>query len=221
MVIYIALFDCIINVRKDKNRLVYFCKKRCDENDHCRGRSQFDCKMTSLSIRLSVGEGFDVTVDPTGSIKTVKDAILHEKLYPIWSQRLIFNGKELNNDDMIGDVGLEEQSVIHLIIKANYLSKLHPVELLDPISGQLICNAVSASDGNIYSESALQAWKDSFNGARIISPLTSKNSKLNIKPNDEMRNKVVEYVQCMNFQDDDITNIDELVREFYFLLFFY
>ena len=167
-----------------------------------------------------MGEGFDVTVDPTGSIKTVKDAILHEKLYPIWSQRLIFNGKELNNDDMIGDVGLEEQSVIHLIIKANYLSKLHPVELLDPISGQLICNAVSASDGNIYSESALQAWKDSFNGARIISPLTSKNSKLNIKPNDEMRNKVVEYVQCMNFQDDDITNIDELVRDFYFLLFF-
>lgn len=167
--------------------------------------------MVKLTIRMSVGETFEVVTDsPAASVLMVKELIMIQKSCPIWSQRLICNGKELVNESTVEENGLHENSTIHLLIRETYLSKMHPLELLDPISGQLLCNPVTASDGNVYSESSIQKWKDSFNGARIISPLTSKNSKLDCVPNDEMRKKVEEYVKCLSFQDDDITNIDEL-----------
>jgi GTP-binding protein EngB required for normal cell division len=163
-----------------------------------------------LIISFPVAQTFEVDADMSGKVVALKQHIMEVKLYPLWSQRLIFSGNELQDMTNLSEVNLKENSIIHLIIKNSFLSKTHPIEYLDPITGQLLQEPVRASDGGVYSKSSLVAWKESFTGGAILSPITNRNSKLTFSDDDNMRARVNAYIAQLGSSDDDISNIDEL-----------
>jgi hypothetical protein len=176
----------------------------------------------AINIKLSTGQSFTQQVEESDTVLTIKQRILHEKSYPLWSQRLIFQGTELADDVSVSELNCSEGVTVHLLIKATYVRKVHPLEFLDPITGQLLHNPVTASDGCTYSEDSLIKWKESFNGAMMYSPITGRNTQLTYKPNVKVQKRVNKYLTELGagdgwmdseqqFKQGNITNIDELV----------
>jgi hypothetical protein len=178
----------------------------------------------TITIKMSTGESFTQLVEATATVLAIKQSVLKEKGYPLWSQRLIFQGAELADAKLVNELESSEDVIIHLLIKASYVHKVHPLEFMDPITGQLLSNPVKASDGCTYSEDSLMTWKESFSGAMMYSPITGRNSQLTYKPNMKVQKKLNEYLTLdagggwgssdQQAEHENITNIDELVRTY-------
>lgn len=174
----------------------------------------------NICIKLAIGESFTLQVEATATVRTIKQNILKEKGYPLWSQRLIFQGTELADEMLVNEMDL---AIIHLLVKASYVNKVHPLEFMDPISGQLLSSPVKASDGSTYSEDSLVKWKEAFDGAMMYSPITGRNSQLTYKPDMKLQENLDQYLTQLEArggglgssdkqtEHENITNIDELV----------
>ncbi|TNV76390.1 hypothetical protein FGO68_gene4874 [Halteria grandinella] len=59
----------------------------------------------------------NVHVRPSDNIKTLKEYIAAQEGIPEDIQRIIFAGKQLENDRMIGCYGIQKESTLHLIVR--------------------------------------------------------------------------------------------------------
>ena len=77
--------------------------------------------MWQLFIKTLTGETIDIKVSPNDSIKKIKEEIDKKKNILPRNQKLMFNGKELNDNGTINEYNIENNSTIHLIIRLTSL----------------------------------------------------------------------------------------------------
>jgi len=74
--------------------------------------------MNSLEIRLKDGGFLCLEVDPTTTLKEVKEMIREKKGIPIEKQRLIFVGKELEDQHNLADYNvLQKEQSVFLVLR--------------------------------------------------------------------------------------------------------
>lgn len=71
-----------------------------------------------LVIKMMSGKSFDIEVEPNDLIETVR-AKIHEKEHvsPEMKQRLVFEGKQLEDDRILADYGINEESTLFFIVR--------------------------------------------------------------------------------------------------------
>lgn len=58
----------------------------------------------------------EIDIEPTDTISRVKERIEEKEGIPPPQQRLIFGGKQMNEDKAIGTYGVEGGSTLHLVL---------------------------------------------------------------------------------------------------------
>jgi len=73
--------------------------------------------MLQLFIKTLTGDTITIEVPPDSSIKKIKEEIAKKKDILPRQQRLMLNGRELNDDKNVSDYNISNNATIHLIIK--------------------------------------------------------------------------------------------------------
>ncbi|XP_071075778.1 E3 ubiquitin-protein ligase parkin isoform X3 [Desmodus rotundus] len=68
-------------------------------------------------VRFNSSHGFPVEVDPTTSIFQLKEAVAKRQGVPAGQLRVIFAGKELSNDLVVQSCDLDQQSIVHVVLR--------------------------------------------------------------------------------------------------------
>jgi len=71
----------------------------------------------SIFIKTLTGRTLRVEVVPTDTIRTVKERIFRMEEIPLDEQRLIFAGRQLDDDDTLIERGIGRESTLHLVLK--------------------------------------------------------------------------------------------------------
>ena len=70
-----------------------------------------------IFIKTLQGKTMTVNVNDEDTIESIKQKILDKEGIPIEQQRLVFNGKQLEDDQTVGGYNLENNSNIHLVLR--------------------------------------------------------------------------------------------------------
>ncbi|KAM5324315.1 1-acyl-sn-glycerol-3-phosphate acyltransferase delta isoform 1-T3 [Glossophaga mutica] len=68
-------------------------------------------------VRFNSSHGFPVEVDPTTSIFQLKEAVAKRQGVPADQLRVIFAGKELSDDLVVQGCDLDQQSIVHVVLR--------------------------------------------------------------------------------------------------------
>ena len=74
-----------------------------------------------IIVRTLTGKNINLDVEPSDTIKTVKDLILKKEGFPPEHQRFIFAGKQLEDNKTLAECKIINQSTIHLIFNARFI----------------------------------------------------------------------------------------------------
>lgn len=70
-----------------------------------------------IYIRTLNGKNISIDVNDTDTIKSLKDKITDIEGVSADQQRLVFNGKQMEDGNTIQDYGIQEDSSIHLVLR--------------------------------------------------------------------------------------------------------
>ena len=70
-----------------------------------------------ILIKTLQGKTITLDVSDTDTISSIKDKIRDIEGIPSDQQRLVFNGKQLEDNQTIGDYGIQADSNIHLVLR--------------------------------------------------------------------------------------------------------
>lgn len=70
-----------------------------------------------IFIKTLQGKNITLNVSDTDTISSIKDKIKDIEGIPQDQQRLVFNGKQLEDGNTIGDYGIQSDSSIHLVLR--------------------------------------------------------------------------------------------------------
>lgn len=71
----------------------------------------------SVFIKTLSGKTIPMDVNDSDTIGTIKQRIFEKEGIPVDQQRLVFNGKQLEDGMTIGSYGIESESNIHLVLR--------------------------------------------------------------------------------------------------------
>ena len=77
--------------------------------------NQIAIKGMQIFVNTLKGQCFALDVQPSDTITAVKNKIRNEKGIALDFQRLLFAGKQLQNERTIEEIGIQMKSTIHLI----------------------------------------------------------------------------------------------------------
>eukprot|EP00245_Coleochaete_scutata_P007890 TRINITY_DN23697_c0_g1_i1.p1 TRINITY_DN23697_c0_g1~~TRINITY_DN23697_c0_g1_i1.p1 ORF type:complete len:149 (-),score=43.84 TRINITY_DN23697_c0_g1_i1:406-852(-) len=77
------------------------------------------CKLrggTMIKVKTLTGKEIEIDIEPTDTIERIKERVEEKEGIPPVQQRLIFAGKQMNDDKTAKDYNIEGGSVLHLVL---------------------------------------------------------------------------------------------------------
>ncbi|GLJ51513.1 hypothetical protein SUGI_1095010 [Cryptomeria japonica] len=70
----------------------------------------------SIKVKTLTGKEVEIDIEPTDTIERIKELVEQREGIPPLQQKLIYGGKQLNDEKTVEDYGLEGGSVLHLVL---------------------------------------------------------------------------------------------------------
>jgi len=71
---------------------------------------------TMIKVKTLTGKEIEIDIEPTDTIERIKERVEEKEGIPPVQQRLIFAGKQMNDEKTAKDYNIEGGSVLHLVL---------------------------------------------------------------------------------------------------------
>ena len=101
--------------QNERNNVEVVANTQQVENQNANNAGQNTGMEQQFFVKLLSGKSIVCTLDPKVTIHELKEAIYEAERLPIDQQRLVYKGKQLENDKTLGDYEVDNNSTIHLL----------------------------------------------------------------------------------------------------------